>query len=63
MGWGLLIISVLMLCVLGVLIAGLWSMARNAPPEREQKLMRWRIGLQFLCLVVLIILALAINYL
>lgn len=41
------------LCVLGVLLAGLWNMVRvGASPNLSQKLMRWRVGLQFLAILV-----------
>ena len=31
-----------------VLLAGLWNMMRGTSPNLSQKLMRWRVGLQFL---------------
>jgi len=34
-----------------VLLAGIWNMFRNGPANRSQKLMRWRVGLQFLVIV------------
>jgi uncharacterized membrane protein len=34
-----------------VLFAGLLNMFRNGPANRSQKLMRWRVGLQFLVIV------------
>lgn len=41
------------LCVLGVLLVGVWNMARpRSNPNLSQKLMRWRVGLQFLAIVV-----------
>lgn len=40
-------------CVLGVLIMGLWNMARlSSSPNLSQKLMRWRVGLQFVAILV-----------
>lgn len=39
-----------------VLVLGLVNTARGTDPDRSQKLMRWRVGLQFA--VILIILAL-----
>lgn len=40
-------------CVLGVLIMGLWNMARlSSSPSLSQKLMRWRVGLQFVAIAV-----------
>lgn len=41
------------LAVLGVLIAGLYTMMRGTSANLSQKLMRWRVGLQFLALVLL----------
>lgn len=43
------------LAVLAVLIAGLWSMMRGDSPNLSQKLMRWRVGLQFLALVIIMV--------
>lgn len=48
------------LLVLGVLVAGLWNMARlNSSPSLSQTLMRWRVGLQFIAILIAM-LALAI---
>jgi hypothetical protein len=38
-----------------VLLAGLWNMSRGSSPSTSQKLMRWRVGLQFLALLVLML--------
>ena len=35
-----------------VLVLGLWNMMRGGSPSRSQNLMRWRVGLQFLAIVV-----------
>jgi hypothetical protein len=36
-----------------VLLAGLWNMGRgDASPNLSQKLMRWRVGLQFAAIVI-----------
>lgn len=41
------------LVVFGVLLAGLWNMLRaGSSPNLSQKLMRWRVGLQFLAIVI-----------
>ncbi len=43
---------VVALCVL-VLLAGVWNMARpGSSPNLSQKLMRWRVGLQFVAILV-----------
>ena len=41
------------LVVLCVLLAGLWNMLRGGPANRSQQLMRWRVGLQFLAIIIL----------
>jgi hypothetical protein len=40
------------LAVLAVLLAGLWNMMRGSSPNLSQTLMRWRVGLQFLAILV-----------
>jgi hypothetical protein len=35
-----------------VLLLGLWNMLRGGSPNLSQKLMRWRVGLQFIALVI-----------
>jgi hypothetical protein len=40
------------LAVLVVLLLGLWNMMRGTSPSTSQKLMRWRVGLQFLAIVI-----------
>jgi len=42
--------------VLVVLLAGLVNMMRGTSPNLSQKLMRWRVGLQFLAIVVAMLL-------
>jgi hypothetical protein len=41
------------LAVFLVLLAGLWTMLRGKSPNLSQKLMRWRVGLQFAAIVVI----------
>ena len=43
------------LAVFLVLLAGLWNMTRGTTPNLSQKLMRWRVGLQFLAIVIAMI--------
>jgi hypothetical protein len=38
-----------------VLVLGLINMMRGGSPNTSQKLMRWRVGLQFLAVVIIII--------
>ena len=35
-----------------VLLAGLWNMMRGGSANTSQKLMRWRVGLQFIAIVI-----------
>ena len=45
-----------MAAVVVVLLAGLWNMIRGTSPALSQSLMRWRVGLQFLAIVIAMIL-------
>ncbi len=53
------LVTLALLAVLAVLLAGLWNMMRGTSPSLSQTLMRWRVGLQFLA----ILLMLALVYL
>ena len=44
----------MMYAVVVVLLAGLWVMVRGKSPNLSQKLMRWRVGLQFVAIVLLV---------
>jgi Hypoxia induced protein conserved region len=46
------LIPISMVAVVIVLLAGLWNMMRGGSPGRSQTLMRWRVGLQFVAVVV-----------
>lgn len=46
-----ILIPVGMAAVAIVLFLGIWNMFRNGPANRSQMLMRWRVGLQFLVIV------------
>lgn len=37
-----------------VLFLGLWTMAQGKSPNLSQKLMRWRVGLQFVAILVIV---------
>jgi len=39
-----------------VLLAGLWNMLRGSSPNLSQTLMRWRVGLQFLAIAIMMLL-------
>ena len=41
-----------LIAVLVVLLAGLWNMMRGTSLSMSQTLMRWRVGLQFLAIVI-----------
>lgn len=43
------------LAVLAVLCAGLWTMTRGTSPNLSQKFMRWRVGLQFAAIVMIMV--------
>jgi Mg2+ and Co2+ transporter CorA len=45
------------LAVFAVLVAGLYVMSRGDSPNLSQKLMRWRVGLQFAAIVVIVLYA------
>ncbi len=38
-----------------ILILGLWNMMRGGSANRSQTLMRWRVGLQFVAIILLVI--------
>jgi FtsZ-interacting cell division protein ZipA len=46
------IVVVALIAVFAVLVLGLWNMMRGGSPSRSQNLMRWRVGLQFLAIIV-----------
>jgi hypothetical protein len=46
------VVIVALAAVLIVLVLGLWNMLRGGSPSRSQNLMRWRVGLQFLAIIV-----------
>jgi hypothetical protein len=48
-----LLISAAVLAVFVVLLAGLWNMLRGTSPNLSQTLMRWRVGLQFLAILLM----------
>jgi len=50
------IITAALVAVFLVLLAGLWNMLRGTNPNLSQTLMRWRVGLQFLAIVIMMVL-------
>jgi hypothetical protein len=47
------VVGVAVFIVALVLFAGLVNMMRGGSPELSQKLMRWRVGLQFVAVVII----------
>lgn len=43
------------LAVLAVLLMGFYTLARGGSPNLSQKLMRWRIGLQFVAIIIIMV--------
>jgi len=48
------LVTIAVFAVLCVLLAGLWVMMRGTSPNLSQKLMRWRVGLQFVAIVLIV---------
>lgn len=48
------LVGVAILAVAFVLFMGLANMMRGGSPNLSQKLMRWRVGLQFLAIIIII---------
>lgn len=46
------VVALALAAVVIVLALGLWNMLRGGSPSRSQTLMRWRVGLQFLAIIV-----------
>ncbi len=55
--------TIVAVLVLLVLIGGLLNMLRSNSANASQNFMRWRVGLQFLAIVLVVVSALAANYL
>ena len=45
------VVAVALAAVALVLVLGLWNMMRGGSPSRSQTLMRWRVGLQFIAII------------
>jgi hypothetical protein len=45
--------TIAVVAVFIVLLLGLWTMMKGKSPNLSQKLMRWRVGLQFLAIIVI----------
>ncbi|MEO0810138.1 MAG: twin transmembrane helix small protein [Pseudomonadota bacterium] len=45
--------TITVMAVLCVLVAGLWTMMRGKSANLSQQLMRWRVGLQFIAIIII----------
>ena len=50
-----LVVGISIAAVFVVLLLGLGNMARGGSPNLSQKLMRWRVGLQFVAVLVIMV--------
>ena len=50
-----IVISIALAAVFIVLLLGLFNMMRGGNSNRSQMLMRWRVGLQFVAIVVMVV--------
>jgi hypothetical protein len=48
------LVGVAVFAVFLVLVAGLVNMLRGGSPNTSQKLMRWRVGLQFVAILIIL---------
>ena len=53
--------TIAVIAVFIVLVMGLWTMLRGTSPNLSQKLMRWRVGLQFLAILIIVAYALLMR--
>jgi hypothetical protein len=51
-----IILSIALAAVFVVLLLGLFNMMRGGDSNRSQRLMRWRVGLQFIAILIVILL-------
>ena len=49
------LVTIAVVAVFVVLVLGLWTMMRGTSPNLSQKLMRWRVGLQFAAIVLIML--------
>ena len=54
--------TVAVAAVFVVLLMGLWSLSRGKSPNLSQKLMRWRVGLQFVAIVLIMLFVYVSHY-
>ena len=53
--------TIAVIAVFIVLLLGLWTMLKGTSPNLSQKLMRWRVGLQFCAILIIIAYALLMR--
>jgi hypothetical protein len=51
-----IILAIALAAVFIVLLLGLFNMMRGGDSNRSQRLMRWRVGLQFIAILIVILL-------
>jgi hypothetical protein len=49
------LVPIAILAVAGVLVFGLFNMLRGGSPNLSQKLMRWRVVLQFIAIIIIML--------
>ena len=49
------VLAIALAAVFIVLMMGLFNMMRGGSPNRSQNLMRWRVGLQFLAIFIVVL--------
>ena len=49
------LVTVAVIAVVLVLLMGLWNLTRGSNANLSQKLMRWRVGLQFVAIVIIML--------
>lgn len=54
--------TVAVAAVFVVLLLGLWSLSQGKSPNLSQKLMRWRVGLQFVAIVLIMLFVYVSQY-
>jgi len=48
-------VTITVLAVFCVLLVGLWTMMRGKNSNLSQKMMRWRVGLQFIAVIAIMV--------
>ena len=49
-----ILIPIALFAVAAIILAGLWTVMRGGNPRRSQRLMRWRVALQFIAIILII---------